>query len=93
MKREAYTKFSEDEFILRDYLAIDRTILANERTFLAYLRSALTVFIAGVTFIKFFDNLLIEIVGWFFVPIGILTFIIGTNRFQKFKKQMYRISD
>jgi len=93
MQDVPYSKFSDEEFILRDYLAIDRTILANERTFLAYLRTALTVFIAGVTFINFFDNLLIEIVGWFFVPIGILTFMIGTSRFQKFKKQMYKISD
>lgn len=93
MHKVPYSKFKEEQCTLRDYLAIDRTILANERTFLAYLRTALTVFIGGVTFIKFFENIVIEIIGWIFVPIGILTFIVGTIRFQKFKKQMYIIND
>ena len=88
-----YYKFKEEEFFLRDYLAIDRTILANERTFLAYLRTALTIFIAGVTFIKFFENIFIEIIGWVFVPLGILTFVVGTKRFHKFKEQMYEINN
>lgn len=33
-------KFNKDEMILRDFLAVDRTLLANERTLLAYIRPA-----------------------------------------------------
>lgn len=39
MKDSPYSKFDTDDLILRDQLAIDRTLLANERTLLAYLRS------------------------------------------------------
>jgi len=45
--KNPYDRFRRDELILRDVLAIDRTILSNERTVLAYLRSALTLFIVG----------------------------------------------
>jgi putative membrane protein len=33
-----YDRFKNNELILRDELAVDRTLLANERTLLAYLR-------------------------------------------------------
>ncbi|HDK81416.1 MAG TPA: DUF202 domain-containing protein [Nitrospirae bacterium] len=34
------------DLFLRDHLAAQRTMLANERTYLAYIRTALTLFIA-----------------------------------------------
>ena len=37
----------DGQLILRDHLAADRTVLANERTFLAYIRTTLTLFVAG----------------------------------------------
>jgi len=88
MKGMAYGKFTEEELILRDYLAIDRTVLANERTFLAYIRTALTLFVAGVSFVQFFDSALVEIVGWAFIPVGIVTFIIGLLRYTKMKNSV-----
>ena len=39
---------------LTDCLALERTRLANERTLRAYLRSSLTLMIAGFTRINFF---------------------------------------
>ena len=78
-----YSKFDKEKLILRDHLAIDRTILANERTLLAYIRTALTLFVAGVTFIQFFASGIIQIVGWIFLPSGVATFIIGLIRHRK----------
>ena len=46
----------EKSLILRDHLAIDRTKLANIRTFLAYFRTALLVCASGISFIKIFPN-------------------------------------
>ena len=43
MSENVYSKFSDDDLILRDELAIDRTLLANERTLLAYLRSGVAL--------------------------------------------------
>lgn len=42
---------SGGDLILRDHLAIDRTVLANERTLLAYGRTALTLLIVGFSFL------------------------------------------
>ncbi len=49
MENQPYARFKGEDLILRDELAINRTILANEATLLAYVRSALTLIIAGVT--------------------------------------------
>jgi uncharacterized membrane protein YidH (DUF202 family) len=62
-----------------------RTYLANERTFLSFIRTALTIFIVGVTFIKFLDVLALEIIGWAFIPIGIITFFVGLVRYIRVK--------
>ncbi len=83
-----YASFKKEEITLRDHLAADRTILANERTFLAYIRTALTFFVSGATFIKFFDSLILEVLGWVFVPIAIYVFILGTRRYIKMKKDI-----
>jgi len=48
-KSTPYERFGNGDLILRDELAIDRTLLANERTFLAYLRAGVTLMLAGVT--------------------------------------------
>lgn len=93
MLKKSYSRFAEDEFILRDFLAIDRTILANERTFLSYLRTALTAFISGVTFIRFFDILVIEVIGWIFVPLAFVIVFIGIDRYRKFERRIYKIHD
>ena len=66
---------------IRHLLAIDRTILANERTLMSYSRTSLTMFVAGVSFIHFTDALLLHIVGYIFIPLGILLFAYGYARF------------
>lgn len=92
MDKNLYSKFNKEKILLRDFLAIDRTILANERTFLAYMRTALTIFIAGVSFIKFFGHLIFEIIGWIFIPAGIITFLIGFVRYKKFTQKVNRLN-
>jgi len=72
--------------ILRDHFAAHRTDLANDRTFLAYIRTALTFFIVGVSFIKFFGHILIEIIGWILIPVGFFIFMKGLRKFKKIKK-------
>jgi putative membrane protein len=73
---------------LRDYLADHRTVLANERTFLAYLRTALTLFVAGVSFIRFFDVLVVEVVGWIFLPAGLIILLLGVARYRKTRDEL-----
>jgi putative membrane protein len=85
-RQETNTHEGKGHIILRDHLAAHRTDLANDRTFLAYIRTALTFAVVGVTFIRFFGNRLIEIIGWIFIPIGIYVFIKGWLQFKKTKK-------
>lgn len=54
MPEKLYSDTHKEGLILRDRLAIDRTASANERTFLAYIRTALALFVSGATFVKIF---------------------------------------
>ncbi|MEJ2183872.1 MAG: DUF202 domain-containing protein [Nitrospirota bacterium] len=69
--------------ILRDRLAENRTDLANQRTFLAYVRTALTLFVAGVTFIRFFGTPIIVVTGWVLLPLGLYTLVRGVLSFRR----------
>lgn len=83
MSDQPYARFKGEDLILRDELAIDRTLLANEATLLAYVRSALTLIIAGVTFIHFFDQGWLPWLGMAFVPLGLATGLLGAWRFRR----------
>jgi putative membrane protein len=83
-----YERFDSDDLILRDELAIDRTLLANERTLLAYLRSGVALLIAGVSIMHFSQE------GWFWavgiacIPTGIITGIVGVARYRRMNRSI-----
>jgi putative membrane protein len=83
MVENPYERFQREELILRDELAIDRTILANERTVLAYFRSALTLVIVGITFLQFFEKGILPYVGIVFIPCGLAVGVFGFMRYRK----------
>ncbi len=86
-----YEKFQKSEKILRDELAIDRTVLANERTVLAYLRTSLTLLIAGLSFIHFVEAGILRTLGFVFIPASIIIGIYGLVRFNKMNKMIQTI--
>jgi putative membrane protein len=70
------------ELILRDHLAIDRTRLANERTLLAYIRTAFMLLVAGATAVKFVgETRSVVVTGWLFIALGGFVAAFGTWRF------------
>ena len=81
-----YSRFEKTKLILRDELAIDRTLLANEQTLLAYLRSAVALFIAGVSIIHFSRQPWFLAVGIACLPGGIMTGLMGIWRYRKMHK-------
>jgi len=81
-----YENFSKEEFILRDQLAIDRTILANERTVLSYVRTSLALIAAGGALIHFFEEQLVKAGGVILIMIGGAILIIGYMRYRKMDK-------
>jgi putative membrane protein len=83
VKKHFYSSFERRELILRDWLALDRTILANERTFLAYSRTGLTLIIAGLAFVKFFGHIIYITIGYAFIVAGIAVFLFGVARYRR----------
>lgn len=88
MHNSPYKRFHSDDLILRDELAIDRTLLANERTLLSYLRSGVALLIAGVSIIHFSQE------GWFWavgiacIPTGLITGMVGTIRYRRMNQSI-----
>lgn len=79
---------NKDEIILRDYLAMERTTLANERTLLSYLRSSLYLLVGGIALLKLenFENL--QLVGYIALILAVVFVLIGFYRFQKLRKRL-----
>ncbi|WP_411766186.1 DUF202 domain-containing protein [Winogradskyella sp. A3E31] len=81
----------DEEVILRDYLAIERTRLANERTLLSYIRSSLYLLLGGIAFfqLKEFPNFkYLAILSLIFSAVF---FVIGVYRFTLLKKSLKRL--
>jgi putative membrane protein len=91
MDTNPYQRFNRDELILRDELAIDRTLLANERTVLSYLRGAITLVIAGVTFIHFVEDGFLRVIGVVLVPLGFLAGVVGILRYRRMNLRIQRM--
>lgn len=92
MNKPLYQKIQKEKLILRDHLAASRTVLANERTILAYVRTALALLVSGFSLIKFFESLLLDLVGWLLVPAGVLTLFVGWRRYRQVNKQIAEVS-
>lgn len=82
---------NKDTMILRDWLALDRTILANERTFLAWVRTGLSIFLAGITFIKYIDDIMFHIIGYGFVVLGIFVLGVGGFRYKRLRQKCQKL--
>ena len=86
MQHNLYAQFNTSELILRDHLAVDRTLLANERTLLSYLRSGVALFIAGISIIHFSNQGWFSAVGFLCLPCGVLTVLFGIQRFRQMNR-------
>lgn len=98
MEREPYETMPKSALIARDWLAIDRTRLANERTLLAYLRTAMTTFLIGMSFVHLpyfhpdpeLDRDLYTVFGWMLVATSIVVFVVGVYRFETVRRRLNR---
>lgn len=76
------------DLILRERLALQRTVLANQTTFLAFLRTSMYFFIAGLSLeslLKIDNSFLIE---WFLFISSFVIFCIGLFNYFKHKKMI-----
>lgn len=93
MSEQPYSDYLKDHksMILRDYLAIDRTILTNESAFMAYIRTALALLAAGVSLIKFFNDPVMHVLGWAFMGIGSVLAMYGYHRYHQIDNLMHKV--
>jgi putative membrane protein len=80
----------EKQLITRDWLAIERTRLANERTFLSYFSTSVVLLGSGVSFFKLEVFSDVALLGLSLMIISPLTLLVGTFRFFRVKKNIRR---
>ena len=70
-------------------LAQERTILANERNSLAYIRTGFSAFVFGLALIKLFEDSTISVYGgWASLLLGFLLIILGLIYYPLRKKKI-----
>ncbi|HCO66315.1 MAG TPA: DUF202 domain-containing protein [Dysgonomonas sp.] len=79
---------NHEEIILRDFLALERTRMANERTLFSYIRTSLYLLTVGVGIfeIKAIEHL--AALGWLCLVSGGILFLFGLYKYIMFKKQL-----
>jgi len=81
---------SHDEIVLRDYLALERTKLANERTLLAYLRTSLYMLLGGIAFLQLTEFKNIRWIGYGALALSAILLLIGVFRYSVIKSRLIR---
>lgn len=77
--------------ILRDWLALDRTVLANKRTFLAYGRTAIALVVLGIALVKLVHHALLEGAGFALMGLGAIIFLYGLRDYRANQKRLQRL--
>jgi putative membrane protein len=76
------------DLVLREYLAIERTRLANETTLLAYIRTGLYFLVAGSTLGYVITSEFWKTVGTPLVVVGLCIMVLGVVRYLKLRKRI-----
>jgi putative membrane protein len=77
-----------DELILRDHLALVRTRLANERTLLSYIRSALYLLIGGIALLQLEGYGDLRWAGKFSLVLCGIFIVVGLYRYHTLRRQL-----
>ncbi len=73
---------------LRDTLAVQRTILANQRTLLTFFSASLALVISGVTLIRFFNSPAICGFGFLLLPAAAILLVFGIRNYRLHKQKI-----
>ncbi len=79
------------DLILADRLAVENSLMANERTLLSFFRTSIVFFATGLSIlsIKYLSE--ISYLGWFFIIISPVLLLTGMYRYGIVKKRIYKI--
>lgn len=79
---------NQEKIILRDYLALERTRLANERTLFSYMRTSLYLLTAGIGILELKSFQHLWTVAWICLVISFILFVIGIYRYYQLKRYL-----
>jgi putative membrane protein len=79
---------NNSDIILRDFLALERTTLANERTLFAYLRAGIYMVIAGIAFLELEEFIDLVWLSYALFTISFFLFLFGFIRFFILKNKL-----
>jgi putative membrane protein len=88
--KDVYDFENKEEIILRDFLALERTRLANERTYFAYIRTSLYLILAGIAFLEFDSFHSIVEIAYLLFFLSFLLFTFGSVRYFRLNKKIKR---
>jgi len=84
-------KPENNELILRDHLALERTKLTNERTLFSYIRTSLYLLTAGIGILQIDSISRLDRLAWICIVSGVILFFWGFVRFWRMKKYLNHI--
>jgi putative membrane protein len=84
---------TREQIILRDYLAMQRTTLANERTLFSYIRTSLYLVLGGIGLsqVSLFSH--IKWVGTLSLGLSALVLVYGVVRYIVIRKKLQKFYD
>lgn len=78
----------EKEMIPRDYLARQRTALANDRTLLSYIRTSLYFLVSGTALVKVEDLENVKGLGYVSFAISLSMLMLGFYNYFKIRRRL-----
>ena len=85
----SYSKFQpKEEIKLNDYLALERTRLANERTLFSYIRTALYLTLGGIAFLQMDDFKNIKWLAPICFVLSIVILVTGIIKYILMKRRL-----
>ncbi len=84
---------NREKIILRDFLALERTTLANERTLFSYIRTSLYLILGGIAFWKMESLETIQWLAYLSFGISFLMIVYGLVRYFKLKRKLQKFYD
>lgn len=78
------------DLILRENLALERTVLANQTTFLAFLRTSMYFLVAGITISNLTTIKYGPVIETLFITVAAMLLITGISNYFKQKKAILK---
>lgn len=79
---------NKEKIILRDFLAMERTSLANERTLFSYIRASLYMAIGGVAILEYEGFASFNWLSYVVFGLSLILIFIGVFRYRRLKKKL-----